>query len=100
MNTNKHNKDLKLLMQLLACCMAVVGRRSDLKHAADRLDSVSVALLGHEPGHGLKRRSSSAWAKYALALRRISLACRSSRTSRSSAFIRARSSVVRPGRSP
>src|SRR5690606_39024971 len=84
----------------LAGRMAVVGRRSDLQHPADRLDSVGVAVFGDEPGHGLKRRSSSAWAKYADALRRISLACRSSRTSRSSAFIRARSSVVSPGRSP
>ena len=46
------------------------------------------------------RRSSSAWAKYADALRRISLAWRSSRTSRSSALIRSRSSLVGPGRSP
>ena len=36
----------------------------------------------------LGRRSSSAWAKYADALRRISLARRSSRTSRSSSLIR------------
>src|SRR5574344_1345948 len=74
--------------------MVVVRRRSDLKYTADRLDSVGVTVFGHEPRHGLKWRSSSAWAKYADALRRISLACRSSRFSRSSAFIRARSSVV------
>src|SRR5690606_2831419 len=58
----------------LAGRMAVVRRRSDLQHPADRLDSVGVAMLRDEPGHGLKRRSSSAWAKYADALRRISLA--------------------------
>ena len=46
------------------------------------------------------RRSSSAIAKYALALRRISLAWRSSRFSRSSALIRSRSSVVGPARRP
>jgi len=45
-------------------------------------------------------RSSSAWARYADALRRISLARRSSKFSRSSSFSRRRSSVVSPGRSP
>src|SRR5690606_9549184 len=63
-------------------------QRGDLKHPADRLDSVGVTVFGDKPRHGLKRRSSSAWAKYADALRRIPLACRSSRFSRSSAFIR------------
>src|SRR5205085_6305585 len=53
-----------------------------------------------EGDHGLNRRSSSAWAKYADALRRISFACRSSRFSRSSALMRSRSSVVAPGRMP
>src|SRR5437762_5485950 len=33
-----------------------------------------------ERDHGFTRRSSSAWAKYADALRRISFACRSSRS--------------------
>jgi hypothetical protein len=41
-----------------------------------------------------KRRSSSAWAKKALASLRISLALRSSLFSRSSAFICSRSEVV------
>ena len=54
----------------------------------------------HSVGHGLCRRSSSARAKYADALRRISFAWRSSRFSRSSALIRSRSSVVGPGRTP
>src|SRR5262249_30664818 len=53
-----------------------------------------------EADHGFHRRSSSPWAKNALALRRISLAWRSSRTSRSSALMRSRSSVVVPGRLP
>ena len=46
------------------------------------------------------RRSSSAWAKYADAFRRISFARVSSRTSRSSSCTRSRSLVVRPGRCP
>jgi hypothetical protein len=49
---------------------------------------------------GLDRRSSSAIAKYAEALRRISFAGRSSRTSRSKALIRSRSSLVGPARTP
>lgn len=53
-----------------------------------------------ERRHLLGGRSSSAWAKKADALRRISFARRSSLTSRSSSFIRARSSLVRPPRRP
>ena len=66
--------------------MGVVGRRGDRQHLADRLDPIRLAVIVDEGDHGLNRRSSSAWAKYADALRRISLACRSSRFSRSSAF--------------
>src|SRR5690606_28820622 len=80
--------------------MRVVGRRSDRQHFADRLDSVNVAVFVNERRHGLNRRSSSAWAKYADALRRISLAWRSSRFSRSSALMRSISLVVGPGRLP
>lgn len=47
-----------------------------------------------------QRRSSSAWAKYALAFRRISLARRSSRTSFSKSVMRRLSSLVIPGASP
>ena len=57
-------------------------------------------MLVDEGLHGLERRSSSAWAKYALALRRISLAWRSSRTSRSSCLdplLLRRSSARRAG---
>ena len=76
--------------------MGVIGRRGDRQNAADRLDPVDGAMIVDERDHGLDRRSSSAWAKYADALRRISLACRSSRFSRSSALSRSRSSLVRP----
>jgi len=47
-----------------------------------------------------RRRSSSAWAKNALASFKISLALRSSLTSRSSAFICSRSEVVMPSSTP
>ena len=59
-------------------------------------------MVGDELDHrgDVLRRSSSAWAKYANAFRRISFARFSSRTSRSSSFNRSRSLVVRPGRCP
>jgi hypothetical protein len=53
-----------------------------------------------ERDHGLDWRSSSAMAKYADALRRISLACRNARTSRSRASIRACSAPVDPAAGP
>src|SRR5690606_21381973 len=84
----------------LLSLVLVVGRRSDRQLLADRLDSVHFALIIAERHHHLTRRSSSAWAKYADALRRISFARRSSRFSRSSSFSRWRSSVVSPGRRP
>ena len=84
----------------LAGLLLVVGRRGDRKLSADRLDPVLLAMLVDERHHHLGRRSSSAWAKYADALRRISLARRSSRTSRSSSLIRAFSSLVTPPRRP
>src|SRR5688572_26434718 len=80
--------------------VGVVCRRGDRKLPADRLDPIIVAVRIDEADHGFHRRSSSAWAKYALALRRISLAWRNSRFSRSSVFMRSRSSVLAPGRSP
>src|SRR5690606_14321132 len=80
--------------------LRVVRRRGDRQHLADRLDPVDVAVFVDERRHGLNRRSSPAWAKYALALRRISFACRNSRFSRSSALIRSVSLVVGPGRLP
>src|SRR3954468_13143292 len=80
--------------------VGVIGRRGDWQHPADRLDPVDGAMLVDKGDHGLDRRSSSAIAKYADALRRISLACRNSRTSRSSARMRSCSAVVGPARRP
>jgi hypothetical protein len=61
---------------------------------------VDSAMIIDECDHGLDRRSNSAIAKYADALRKISLAWRSSRTSRSKVLIRSRSSLVGPARNP
>ena len=80
--------------------MPVIGGRGDREDLADRLDPVRLTMRVDEGHHSLGRRSSSACAKNAEAFRRISLARRSSRTSRSSSFIRARSSVGNPGRRP
>ena len=66
----------------------------------NRLDPVGVAMVIDELNHHRGRRSSSACAKYADALRKISFMRFSSRTSRSNAFARWRSAVVRPPRSP
>lgn len=46
--------------------MQVVTGRSDLDDATDRLDSVPVAVLVNKSIQDFLRRSSSAWAKYAL----------------------------------
>ena len=67
--------------------MIVIGGRGNRQHAADRLDPVCIPMRVNERHHHFDRRSSSAIAKYADALRRISFAWRSSRFSRSSAFI-------------
>ncbi len=74
----------------------VVRRWGDRQLGADRPDPVSTTMFADERRHHLARRSSSAWAKYADALRRISFARRSSRTSRSSSLNRRRSSLVSP----
>ena len=78
----------------------MVGRRGDRQHPADRLDPVVVPCSSMkaswlEPAVELRLGEISADA-----LRRISLAWRSSRFSRSSALIRSRSSVVTPARTP
>ena len=73
-----------------------VCRRGDRHHGADRLDPIDISMGLDEPDHHFARRSSSAWAKYADALRKISFARFSSRFSRSNAFSRCRSSVVSP----
>jgi hypothetical protein len=80
--------------------MGVMGGWGDRQHLADRLDPIRPAVIVDEGDHGLDRRSSSARAEYADALRRISLAWRSSRFSRSNALMRSRSSVVGPARCP
>src|SRR5471032_15261 len=77
-----------------------VAGRGDLQDFANRLDPIRLAVLVDERSHDLKRRSSSAWAKNALARRRISFALRSSLLSRSSALRRSLSAVVVPSRWP
>lgn len=52
----------------------VVGGRGDRQNSADRLDPGRTALRGDERHHRFDRRSSAAIAKYADALRKISLA--------------------------
>ena len=74
----------------LACQRRVmsIARRGDLQYLADRLDPEGVAVLINKGSQDLMRRSSSAWAKNALASFKISLARRSSLTSRSSSLTR------------
>jgi hypothetical protein len=60
----------------------VIPRRGDRQDRADRLDPERLPVLVDEPDHHLARRSSSAFAKYADASRRISFARRSSTFSR------------------
>jgi len=64
-----------------------VRSRSTGRSAAARLDPVGLSMLINEHRHRFGRRSSSAWAKKAAALRRISFARRSSRFSRSSSLM-------------
>ena len=78
----------------------VVRRRGDRQYGADRLDPVAFPILVDERHHHFGRRSSSACAKYADALRKISFARFRSRFSRPSSFNLSRSPVVRPGRLP
>jgi hypothetical protein len=80
--------------------MPVVRRRGNRQHIADWLDPVHGTMLVDEGHHHFGRRSSSAWAKYADALRGISFARFSSRFSRSISSRRSRSFVARPGRFP
>lgn len=68
--------------------MEPIRRRGDLQDAADRLGPEPLAMPVDEGLQDLMWRSSSAWAKNALANFRISLALRSSRTSRSSSCTR------------
>src|SRR4051794_30545849 len=80
--------------------MRMVRRWGDRQDSANRLDPIRFPLIVDKGDHGLGRRSSSAIAKYADALRRISLACRSSRFSRSSLFSFSATSAGTPARVP
>src|SRR5690606_21358082 len=80
--------------------MAPVSRRGNLQYFADRLDPVSIPMLIDIGVYDFSLRSSSAWAKKALAVRRMSLARRSSRFSRSNSLMRSRSLLVTPSRCP
>src|SRR5690606_17339690 len=64
----------------------VVSGRGDLDDIADRLDPELSSVLVDKGDHRLGWRSSSAWANYADALRRLSFARRSSVTSRRRSF--------------
>lgn len=80
--------------------MVSISRRGDLQNLADRLDPVRVTVRVNKVPQDFSRRSSSAWAKNALASFKISLARRSSLTSRSRSFTRCASAVVTPARTP
>ena len=75
-------------------CVPSISRRGDLQNSADRLNPVGVAVLVDEVPQDLNRRWGSACAKNVLASLRISLARRSSLTSRSSSFTRCASDPV------
>lgn len=78
----------------------ITGSRSNRQRVADRLDLVLTPMVINELDHLFDRRSNSAIAKYALALRRISFAWRSSRFSHFKAFMRSAISLELPGRLP
>ena len=69
-------------------CMSSICRRGNLQYLAERLDPEGLAMLVDEVLQDLSRRSSSAWAKNALASFNISLALRNSLTSRSRSLTR------------
>ena len=60
--------------------MPVIDGSGNRQHATDRPDPVRDAVMIDKRDHRLNRRSSFAGAKYTLAIRNISLACRSSRS--------------------
>ena len=82
----------------LTCGMKPIRGWGDLQDTADRLDPKLLAVLVDEGLQDLMRRSSSAWAKNALASFKISLALRSSRFSRSRSLMRWASAVETPSR--
>ena len=69
--------------------------RSDLLNLADLLDPERASVAVDEIDQDLSQRSSSTWAKNALASLRMSLAQRSSLMSHSNALIHSSSSVHR-----
>jgi hypothetical protein len=82
------------------CGTTPIARRLNPRDVADRHDPESVEILIDEGPLDFRWRSSSAWAKNALANSRISLARRNSFFSRSRVLRRSRSGVVTPPRSP
>jgi len=68
--------------------MTSIRRWGDLQNSANRLDPKAASMLINKGPRYFKRRSSSAWAKKALASFKISLARLSSRTSSSSSLTR------------
>jgi hypothetical protein len=82
------------------CGMVSIPGGGDLQKLADRLDPVGITMSVDKGTQDFKRRSSSAWAKNALASFNISLALRSSLFSRSSSLRRCRSVVVMPALAP
>src|SRR5262249_6926689 len=78
----------------------VIRRWGDLQLSTDRLDPKRLTVRVDERDHHFGLRSSSAWAKKADALRRISFARLSSRFSRSRSFSRSCSPVLNPARVP
>lgn len=81
-------------------CMSSISPRGDLQDLPERLDPEGLAMLVDEVLQDLSRRSSSAWAKNALASFNISLALHNSLTSRSRSLTRWASLVVTPSRTP
>src|SRR5690625_7353253 len=80
--------------------MFPVIRWGNLQSPANWLDPVQVTVLIDISVYYFRRPSSSAWAKKALAVFKISLARRNSLTSRSRSLMRFCSSLVTPGRKP
>jgi hypothetical protein len=104
------NLGLELLIAKRACrlklwvglpsLVCVLARRTQRQLGAMRLDPKPVLVLIDKGDHFFNWRSSSAWAKKADAVFRISLARRSSLTSRLSAFISSPLPVLSPFRRP
>src|SRR5262245_7539994 len=100
-NLSIASKALRFPLRLsLSRFLFVVGRGGDRQLRADRLDPVLGPMLIDERHHHFGRRSNSAWAKKAAALRRISVARFNSRFSRSSCLRRSCSVLVSPARLP